>query len=365
MKTILLIMVGGTICTELNTKGNLSVGEKAGALLKVNYEESDSPYAKDVAIDISENLFILSENMTVANWNLILDTYRKYSQKKKYDGIILAHGTDTLAYSSSVFSMLLSDTDIPVFFVSANEPLSSPRSNGNDNFRCAMECICRGITPNVYVTYKNLTDGQMYLHLASRLRQCENYSDDFYSVGAVNITDISEQNYSDYFQKIEQTYPVNQRKSIAVDLKSGKLKECILVIDPYVGLNYDVFRYEEYSAVLHGTYHSGTACAQKSEKNAEYDKYSILYMLDRCFGEKYQVDVYFSPSVLARGTYETVSIIGEHEVNGKNINFLYGYTREMAYAKLLIAYSFFEDAQERRKFIETEYNFERIAAKKQ
>ena len=50
--------------------------------------------------------------------------------------------------------MLLADTKIPVFFVSSNERLESSRSNGDANFRYAVECICRGIEPNVYVTYK-------------------------------------------------------------------------------------------------------------------------------------------------------------------------------------------------------------------
>ena len=41
MKNILLILVGGTICTALNEKGNLSVSEEAGILLKENYLKSD------------------------------------------------------------------------------------------------------------------------------------------------------------------------------------------------------------------------------------------------------------------------------------------------------------------------------------
>ncbi len=360
MKKILLILVGGTICTALNENGNLAVNEKAGALLKTNYEKSDSPYAKSVRIDLSENLFILSENMTVYKWNRIIDTYRKYSVKDVYDGIVIAHGTDTLAYSSALFSMLLSSVNIPVFFVSANESLQSERTNGNENFKYAVECICRGIKPNVYVTYKNLSDGQMYLHIASRLRQCENYSEDFYSVGALNITDISEHNYKEYFEELDKIYPVSKRKSVVNIMGEWKLKECILMIEPYVGINYDVYDYGKFLAVLHGTFHSGTACAEKNEKDNEYGKNSILYLLDCCFEKQPPVDVYFSPSIHKKGTYETVSVIAEHEVNGKKIDFLYGYTKEMAYAKLLIAYSLFENEEERRDFIYNEYNFERI-----
>ena len=359
MTKILLILVGGTICTLMNKEGFLSVNREAGVLLKENYLDSDSPYAASVDIEATENLYVLSENMTVGKWNEITDTYRRYTENKKYDGIIMAHGTDTLAYSAALFSMLLSGTDIPIFMVSANKSLKSPESNGNDNFRCAVECICRGIKPNVYVPYKNLSDGKMYLHLASRLRQCENYSEDFHSSEELDISEISEENYTLYFEKLDKMYPQNRRKKANIPL-DRKLKNCILYLAPYVGMNYSSYNYSGFSAVLHGTFHSGTACAEKTEGCSKYGENSILYLLDKCFNAEKPIDVYFSPSVLKRGAYETVSVIGEHSVNGKKVEFMYGYTYEMAYAKLLIAYSMFDNQEERNAFINTEYNFELI-----
>lgn len=360
MTNILLILVGGTICTSLNEDGNLSVSKEAGILLKENFLASDSPYAGSVDIKPTKNLYTLSENMTVKKWNTIISTYRKYVRNKKYDGIILAHGTDTLAYSAALFSMLLSSTDIPVFLVSANENLKSERTNGNANFRCAVECICRKISPNVYVPYKNLSDGKMFLHLASRLRQCENYTEDFHSVGEFDVTDMNESNYQEYFSQLDKIYPAGKRKN-AVDMSGDwKLKDCVLYLSPYVGMNYAAYRYHSFSAVLHGTFHSGTACAQKGERCSKYDKFSILYLLDKCLGAKKTIDVYFAPSELKTGTYETVSVIGNHEVNGKKIQFINGYTYEMAYAKLVIAYSLFENEEDRHKFIYDEYNFEKV-----
>ena len=358
MKNILLILVGGTICTTLNEAGNLSVNEKAGVLLKENYLKSDSPYADCVNIESTENLYILSENMTIEKWNQIIDVFRDYSARKVYDGIIMAHGTDTLAYSSAMFSMLFSAVQIPIFMVSANENLESERSNGNVNFACAVECICRGIQPNVYVPYQNLSDGKLYLHLASRLRQCENYSEDFHSVGEIDITNISEDNYQEYFEQIEKAFPHQKRKKVIDIFGDWKLKNCILYLSPYVGMNYACYDYTKFSAVLHGTFHSGTACAELNDRCNHYGENSILYMLDQCYQEKNKIDVYFSPSILKQGTYETVSIIGNHEVNGNRIRFMYGYTYEMAYAKLVIAYSLFENEQERNAFINNEYNFE-------
>lgn len=360
MKKILLILVGGTICTAINNEGNLAVSDKAGVLLKQNYLTSDSPCVKDVEIESTENLYILSENMTVDRWNEIIAVYRKYTAEKGYDGIIMAHGTDALAYSSALFSLLLSATKVPVFLVSANENLLSDRTNGNANFRCAVECICRGIAPNVYVPYRNISDGEMYLHLGSRLRQCENYSEDFHSVGEMNITHMSEDNYREYFTSMEQSFPQEQRKTVVDITGNWKLKNCVLKLMPYVGMDYSAYDYSRFAAVLHGTFHSGTVCVELSEKCDKYDRNSMLYLLDNCFGGEKPVDVYVSPSRLVRGMYETVSILGTHTVNENSVRFMYGYTNEMAYAKLVIAYSLFETETDRQALIHNEYNFEMI-----
>ena len=361
MKNILLLLVGGTICTALTEYGTLSVSNNAGTKLVQSFMESDSPYKEKVQFTVSKNLGILSENMTVDKWNLIIKTYKQEISKKEYDGVIFAHGTDTLAYSTSLFSMLLAGAEIPVFFASSNARLDTPTANGNDNFRCAVECICRGIEPDVYVAYKNISDGRMYLHQGSRLEQCKNYSDDFYSVGAMDITDLSENSFNELNETLKSRYPAGNKKKV-VDINDDFfLSDCILLVNPYVGINYSAYNYSSFSAVLHGSYHCGTACVEKSENENKYSKGSILYMLDKCASCERAVDVYFSPSKPIAGTYETVGIIQAHEKNGQKINFLYGTTSEMAYAKLLLGYSVFKDKADIARLLDNEYNFEKIS----
>ena len=347
MKNILLILVGGTICTALQENNILSVNEKAGALIKSNFEQSDSPFAKEMCIDLTENMLILSENMTVDQWNRITEVYVKYTSAKKYDGVIFAHGTDTLAYTASLFSMLLSKTDIPVFFVSSQKRLDAEGANGNQNFKYAADLIGYGVTPNVYVTYQNPSDGRMYLHLASGTEQCKNYSDDFYSCGMLDITDICAQNKEKFLSRIEEMYPPEKRKAFLDIYKCPKLQECVLLLHPYVGIRYDAYDYSRFRAVLHTTFHSGTACAAENSPN------SVFHMIQRCAGAETAVDAYISPSKTDGEIYETVQKIADC-----NIKFLYGMTTETAYTKLLIAYSCFDNAKDRETFIQTECNFE-------
>ena len=347
MKKILLILVGGTICTALNEYGTLSISEGAGVKLIENFKNSNSPFKDEVEIKPTENLFILSENMSIPNWNLILDTYRKHINTDNFDGVIFAHGTDTLAFSTSLFSLILSNTDIPVFFVSSNARLDSERANGNDNFKVAVELICRGIEPNVYATYKNISDGRMYLHLGSRLKQCANYSEDFFSEGAIDITDISDK----VIEKIKEKFPHKEKSPLININDDWHLKNCVLMITPYVGLDYNSFNYSKFSAILHGTYHSGTACAEPYEN-------SLLYLMDISEKENPGIDIYLSPSKNSGEIYDTVRVIDTHEANKKKISFLYGCTSEAAYAKLVLAYSIFKDKKDIENFIKTQINFE-------
>ncbi|MBO5908431.1 MAG: hypothetical protein J6Q67_01400, partial [Clostridia bacterium] len=239
-----------------------------------------------------------------------------------------------------LFSLLLKGISIPVFFVSSNRPVvdfktgePSKNANGNANFKAAVECIMNGITPDVYVTYKNYEDNRMYLHYAKALLQCRNYDENFYSNGAIDINDSNEA-----IKSIPEKEQVTFNELPIVELKGKKLKNCVLKITPYVGLDYDSFNLSKCRAVLHGAYHSGTACTEKSA--AEYEQCgivsssSILNFIDRCAKEK--VDFYYSPSEVEGGAtvYDTVPLI-----KNKGVNISHGMTDELMYAKLLIEYA--------------------------
>ena len=351
MKRILLIPVGGTICTALTDKGTLAVHGEAGAALKAQFLTSLSPYADKVEFVETDNLLILSENMTVAAWNRMLEVYRKATAKDHFDGVIFAHGTDTLGFSAALFSMALTDTDIPVFFVSSNAPLSSSRANGARNFAAAVACICEGIVPNVYATYENPSDKRMRLHLASRLMQCPHYSEEFESVGAFDITALCPGNTA-VLEEVAACYPPEKRRPFLQGRGDWALQDRVLLLHPYVGLRYDIFDCARFAAVLHGTYHSGTACIGEGET---YDVFSVRYLLDACAAT--DTAVYLSPSVTTGEVYDTVRVIAEHG----NVRFLYGTTLETAYAKLLLLYAVCEDAREIAGALAVDWNFETIA----
>ncbi|MBR5773269.1 MAG: asparaginase [Clostridia bacterium] len=339
-KNILVVYTGGTICTTIKD-GVMSTDASATSALTELFYKSDCIYKNTVALEKGRFFNILSENMTIDKWNEIIAYFQEIIPTlSQYDGIIIAHGTDTLAFSCALFSVLLKGISIPVFFVSSNNPIlcedgtKNPLANGAENFRAAIECICKGISPDVYATYRNTDDGRMYLHKAGSLIQCAIYDDNFYSADATDITDIENMVFdsADSIRTDIEALPIMR-------MRGKELTDCVLKVNPYIGLNYDVFNLEGVRAVLHGTYHSGTSCVMRTSENPSYNKSSILYFFEKCASKN--IPFYYSPSQTGaeHTVYASVPFIEAHRYSEQKIRICYGQTDELMYAKLIIAYS--------------------------
>ena len=315
---ILLLLTGGTICSFGDEQGNRRDVDiqKAKALLLQYFEESDSPCAHE-KFEVVTILNTLSENMTIPKWNELL----RFLQKRElstYRGIVIAHGTDTLAYTSSLLALALSKVGIPVFLVSSQLPLNQEGANGNENFRRSVELICAGIHPGVYVVYRN-EDGRCLLHHGGHLVSSGDYSNDFYSRDAICLTE--ELNYD----KI-----CRQRNGNGIDLcRIGELKSDVLRLEPYVGLNYEQISLKKgIRAVVHGLYHSATACIGGTKEEQD-SPYSLLPFLARCREARIPMVVTPCPEEAAYASGVWMLEAGAIPV--------YGMTKEMVYVKMLLA----------------------------
>jgi L-asparaginase len=72
-------------------------------------------------------------------FNALVQAVRLVSAKKDFDGAVILHGTDTLAYTASALSMLLSPTPFPVVITGAQRPLATLRNDARTNFISALE----------------------------------------------------------------------------------------------------------------------------------------------------------------------------------------------------------------------------------
>lgn len=335
-KRILLVHTGGTIGSAFDKEKQcrvLAPGVADMTLLKrfmadtnATREEIESLFG-DSGLDEKNRTF--SENMTYHKLDMIL---RNISTKNidDYSGIIILHGTDTLAYTSSLFSFVFSDTDIPIMMVSGNRPPDDEKSNANINFQTAVRLILEGIAPNVYVPYRN-ADGKMWLHIGSAIRQSPNYSEDFECVSEKKSFCLNNVDLSEVFSKCLELS--DNRKKLPFELNDSELIDNgVLMILPYTGMDYAHYNLDGVKAIIHGSYHSGTVCVERNSEADEYNSNSLLWLADEC--DRRKIPIFVAPSKLTTDQYSSVLDLVKNS-SAKLLDM----TTESAYAKLLLAIS--------------------------
>ncbi|MBQ8840747.1 MAG: asparaginase [Clostridia bacterium] len=128
-KKICLIHTGGTIGMIRSEKGYLPKENYLASALEA-IEDLKNPSMPD--FDLFEMCPLLdSSDMAVGDWNRIGEEIA--SRYHLYDGFVILHGTDTMAYTASALSFMLEGLDKPVILTGSQIPLCEIRSDGRDN----------------------------------------------------------------------------------------------------------------------------------------------------------------------------------------------------------------------------------------
>lgn len=164
MKNILLIATGGTIASKNNGQG-LAPAISSEELL------SYIPEIKELCnIDTIQVLNIDSTNIQPEYWLLIVDAIKE--NYNKYDGFVISHGTDTMAYTSSALSYLIQNLNKPIILTGSQKPITDngtdAKKNLIDSFRFAVEDNLSG----VFVVF----DGKAIIGTRARKTRSKSYS---------------------------------------------------------------------------------------------------------------------------------------------------------------------------------------------
>lgn len=143
-KHILLVTTGGTIASAPGEQG-LAPAVSGQGLLRMM-----EPVAGSYRITVREILHLDSSNIQPEEWRIIARSV--YEARGQYDGIVITHGTDTMAYTASVLSFMLEGIDLPVVVTGSQLPLAHPLSDALDNLRCALAMAASG-RPGVFVAF--------------------------------------------------------------------------------------------------------------------------------------------------------------------------------------------------------------------
>lgn len=128
-KKICILHTGGTIGMTAGERGYVP---KAGYLEGMLKSISDLYVAGMPKYDFYEMSPLLdSSNMAVSEWNRIGEKISELYEF--YDGFVILHGTDTMAYTASSLSFMLENLNKPVVLTGSQIPLCEVRSDGRDN----------------------------------------------------------------------------------------------------------------------------------------------------------------------------------------------------------------------------------------
>jgi len=330
MKNILVVFTGGTI-GSVATGGTIntdsSTAFKLIQLFQQRYEDH-----RQIHFDTIQPLQILSENLAPRAWKTLIEAIEA-ARPDRYDGIIITHGTDTLAYTACALSFYFNSAKTPMLLVSSDYPLDHPKANGLENFICATEFILQKNEPGVFVPYRNQHQATQ-LHQGTRLACSLQLSGDFFSVQGKSYLQFANRQFS-------LVNPPAQRSPAQSTPLKAEFSERILMIKPYPGLDYTRFNLDGVDAVLHDLYHSGTACASLQWG----ENYSLLEFIKHCGNQG--VAVYLAPAVKSADAYQSTQALIE-----QGAKIIWNMSIESTYVKLLLAYGNFGDQREIMEFLD-------------
>ncbi len=242
---ILVIFTGGTIGSA-KSGGWVAPDEKTKYILIDSYKNADE---KGVEFVARSPYTILSEQLSGKELSLLCGAVAE-GICGGFDGIIVAHGTDTLQYSAAAVALALGGDSIPVVFVSSGYPLEDSRANGKINFEAAVEFIRAKGGKGVFVSYANSLGGEVDIHHAARCLRHPELSDKVFSLG---------EPYARYEKGVVSLCEGYAAPKMGEPL--GKVEFCenpgilTVAVNPADGYNYCL---DGIKAVVLLPYHSGT-----------------------------------------------------------------------------------------------------------
>ncbi len=134
MKKILLLTTGGTIASVQSENGLIP--------MDIHNKFKDILADNETKLDIEEVFVLDSSNIQPEEWKVLAT--KIYEKMPDYDGIIVTHGTDTMAYTTSMISLMVQNPSLPIVFTGSQLPISHPLSDAYDNLKCALEMAKSG-----------------------------------------------------------------------------------------------------------------------------------------------------------------------------------------------------------------------------
>ncbi|MCS7463425.1 asparaginase [Paenibacillus doosanensis] len=138
MKKLLLLATGGTIASVQGEDG-LAPGMDAKDI--ISFLQDKHP---DYQMDSMLLMNIDSSNMQPESWVKIAEAI--HSNFEQYDGFVITHGTDTMAYTSAALSYMLHNVNKPVVITGSQVPINYKKTDAKRNIIDAIRFACEDVS---------------------------------------------------------------------------------------------------------------------------------------------------------------------------------------------------------------------------
>lgn len=261
-----LVLTGGTIGAAQHGSV-LSVGPQATSA-EADLLRSVWPAAGEPQVALAAPLRKLSENLTPRDWPTIAGAVRRLVEVDGVDGVLVLHGTDTMAYTAAALSFLLCDVDRPIVLTGSKLPAGQRGSDAAANVRAALVALL-ALRSGTYVAFAGAGDAHARIHLGTRARKAPSGSETFTSVNRQPVATVQ----GDELAPLEPyAHRVGERSIQDVD-------EHVLALRLYPGLDFDVAR----DALQRGGMRGVVVELYPSATGPDTgDRFSLPQFIDRC-----------------------------------------------------------------------------------
>lgn len=223
-KKILILYTGGTIGMKKTDRGYAPSKE----YLRSEVKRISAQYEGDLPeIDLIEHEPLLdSADMTPHDWNRIGKIV--YSEYYEYDGFVILHGTDTMAYTASALSFMLGGVNKPIVLTGSQIPLCEVRSDATDNLITSILIASSGKVNEVCLYFGG--------KLMRGNRATKKSSDGLDAFASPNFPLLAEAGISIRYGDIQSTYDKEEKISYMpyADVPIG-------VIKVFPGIRFELF----------------------------------------------------------------------------------------------------------------------------
>lgn len=327
--SILIIYSGGTIGM---------VDDSSGSLVSFNFRQilEKIPSLRTFGLKLTVISFPTPIDSSDINTNHWVDLgYIIHENYNQYDGFVILHGTDTMAFSASALSFVLRGLNKPVIFTGAQLPIGTARSDARENLITSLEIASTKIDGRPVVS-------EVCIYFGNRLLRGNRAK----KVQSVHFDAFESSNYphmADAGVTIEYNWPALKPPNMAESLVyKNNFDEHVAILKLFPGINKEMVRgilnIPKLRGVVMETYGSGNAPTEKwfldSLKEA-IDKGLIIFNVSQCTGGR-----------VIQGRYGTSKVLKELGVlSGADI------TTEAAITKMMYLLGNYQDQSQVRDLL--------------